>query len=110
MRRSGRECLGPFHKTDICVHVVFLTNTYSAANIYIHPARFTCQLLPGSGADRNVPIRDAEIVGGQGNIQRACQRGGNEYHESAGLYDKYRGYDDSLYLRKAEHPGTVWVS
>ena len=64
--------------------------------IYIHPSRLTLQLRTGSGADRGALTREAEVVGGQGEIQRACQRWGRKDHERADLYDRCHNYDESL--------------
>ena len=85
--------LDPFHKTEKTI-----TGILQAPikwQIYIHPARLTCQLLPGSGGDRCGPIR-ADVVGGQGKIQRGSLRRGHKDHERADLYDRCHNYDESL--------------
>ena len=64
--------------------------------IYVYPTRLTRQLGPGSGADRGGPTREADIVGGKGEIQRACQRWRRKDHERADLYDRCHNYDESL--------------
>ena len=90
----SHACVRPCRKTE-------KANTGSLRTplqrqIYIHPSRLTLQLRTGSGADRVGPHREAEIVGGQGEIQRACQRWRRKDHERADLYDRCHNYDESL--------------
>ena len=83
VRRSGRVCLGPFHKTENAI-----TGILQAPikwQIYIHPARLTFHFRPGSCAVRDVLIHETDIVGCQGEIQRACPRRGDKDLERADL-------------------------
>jgi len=80
---NSRVCLDPFHKTEKTI-----TGILQAPikwQIYIHPARLTFHFRPGSCAVRDVLIHETDIVGGQGEIQRACPRRGHKDLERADL-------------------------
>ena len=75
--------LDPFHKTEKTITSIL--RALMQWQIYIHPSRLTFHFRPGSGAHCGGPVREAEIMGGQGEIQRACPRRGDKDLERADL-------------------------
>ena len=80
---SSRVCLDPFHKTEKTITGIL--RALIEWQIYIHPSRLTFHFRPGSGAHCGGPVREAEIMGGHGEIQRACSRRGHKDRERADL-------------------------
>ena len=80
---SSRVCAGACRKKENTITCSLRTPV--ERQIYIHPARLTFLFCPGRCAVRDVLIREAEIMGGQGEIQRACPRRRDKDLERADL-------------------------
>ena len=91
---SSRVCLDPFHKTEKTITGILRAPI--KWQIYIHPARLTCQLLPGSGGG---------LLGSRRANQCGREQLGVEDHESADLDDKTQNY--SYETRRYVHESLI---